>query len=132
MGHFLSDIPSTYYTSFGLDNCGELVDLDCQSQWYPIPETYTGLFWPPNGRGSNFASLLYLAGQDLQNDTPCMHISLPETFIDRGYSDSRHSAPGTCKNVQSNITYIGWPSGNGKKLSCSQACCLAQLCLAAA
>ena len=51
MGHFLSDIPSTYYTSFGLDNCGELVDLDCQSQWYPIPETYTGLFWPPNGQG---------------------------------------------------------------------------------
>ena len=26
---------------------------------------------------------------------------------------------------------IGWPTGNGKKLSCSQACCLAQLCLAA-
>ena len=27
---------------------------------------------------------------------------------------------------------IGWPTGYGKKLSCSQACCLAQLCLAAA
>ena len=27
---------------------------------------------------------------------------------------------------------IGWPTGNGKKLSCTQACCLAQLCLAAA
>ena len=27
---------------------------------------------------------------------------------------------------------IGWPTGNGKKLSNSQACCLAQLCLAAA
>ena len=27
---------------------------------------------------------------------------------------------------------IGWPTGNGKKLSCSQACCLAQLSLAAA
>ena len=26
----------------------------------------------------------------------------------------------------------GWPTGNGKKLSYSQACCLAQLCLAAA
>ena len=26
----------------------------------------------------------------------------------------------------------GWPTGNGKKLSKSQACCLAQLCLAAA
>ena len=26
---------------------------------------------------------------------------------------------------------IGWPTGNGKKLSCTQACCLAQLCLAA-
>ena len=26
----------------------------------------------------------------------------------------------------------GWPTGNGKKLSNSQACCLAQLCLAAA
>ena len=26
---------------------------------------------------------------------------------------------------------IGWPTGNGKKLSSSQACCLAQLCLAA-
>ena len=27
---------------------------------------------------------------------------------------------------------IGWPAGNGMKLSNSQACCLAQLCLAAA
>ena len=27
---------------------------------------------------------------------------------------------------------IGWPAGNRKKLSKSQACCLAQLCLAAA
>ena len=27
---------------------------------------------------------------------------------------------------------IGWPSGNGKKWSNSQACCVAQLCLAAA
>ena len=27
-------------------------------------------------------------------------------------------------------TDIGWHTGNGKKLSCSQACCLAQLCLA--
>ena len=27
---------------------------------------------------------------------------------------------------------IGWPTGNGKKLSNSQACCLAQLCLASA
>ena len=27
---------------------------------------------------------------------------------------------------------IGWPTGNGKQQSCSQACCLAQLCLAAA
>ena len=27
---------------------------------------------------------------------------------------------------------IGWPTGNGKKLSNCQACCLAQLCLAAA
>ena len=27
---------------------------------------------------------------------------------------------------------IEWPTGNGEKLSCSQACCLAQLCLAAA
>ena len=27
---------------------------------------------------------------------------------------------------------IGWPTGNGMKLSTSQACCLAQLCLAAA
>ena len=27
---------------------------------------------------------------------------------------------------------IGWPTGNGKKLSKSQACCLAQLCQAAA
>ena len=27
---------------------------------------------------------------------------------------------------------IGWPTGNGMKLSNSQACCLAQLCLAAA
>ena len=27
---------------------------------------------------------------------------------------------------------IGWPTGNGKKLSCRQACCLSQLCLAAA
>ena len=27
---------------------------------------------------------------------------------------------------------IGWPTGNGKKLSKIQACCLAQLCLAAA
>ena len=27
---------------------------------------------------------------------------------------------------------IGWPTGNGKKVSNSQACCLAQLCLAAA
>ena len=27
---------------------------------------------------------------------------------------------------------IGWPTGNGKKLSNSQACCLAQLCLIAA
>ena len=27
---------------------------------------------------------------------------------------------------------IGWPIGNGKKLSNSRACCLAQLCLAAA
>ena len=27
---------------------------------------------------------------------------------------------------------IGWPTGNGKKLSCTQACCLAQLCLAEA
>ena len=27
---------------------------------------------------------------------------------------------------------IGWPTGNGKKLSKSQACCLAQLCLATA
>ena len=26
----------------------------------------------------------------------------------------------------------GWPTGNGNKLSNSQACCLAQLCLAAA
>ena len=26
----------------------------------------------------------------------------------------------------------GWPTGNGKKVSNSQACCLAQLCLAAA
>ena len=26
----------------------------------------------------------------------------------------------------------GWPTGNGKKLSNSQACCLAQLCLAGA
>ena len=26
---------------------------------------------------------------------------------------------------------IGWPTGNGKKLSCTQACCLAQLCLGA-
>ena len=43
MGHILAcDIPSTYYESFGMDNCGELVDLDCQSQWYPIVETYTG------------------------------------------------------------------------------------------
>ena len=96
----LIDIPSTYYKSFGLDIFGELVDLVCQSQWYPILETYTGYGlvavlaskWPG---GSNFASLLYLAGQDLQNDTPCMHISLPETFIDRDYSDSRHSVAGT-------------------------------------
>ena len=96
----LIDIPSTYYKSFGLDIFGELVDLVCQSQWYPILETYTGYGlvavlaskWPG---GSNFASLLYLAGQDLQNDTPCMHISLPETFIDRDYTDSRHSADGS-------------------------------------
>ena len=27
---------------------------------------------------------------------------------------------------------IGWPTGNGKKLSNCQACCLAQLCLDAA
>ena len=27
---------------------------------------------------------------------------------------------------------IGWPTGSGMKLSSSQACCLAQLCLAAA
>ena len=27
---------------------------------------------------------------------------------------------------------IGWPTGNGKKLSKSQACCLSQLCLGAA
>ena len=27
---------------------------------------------------------------------------------------------------------VGWPTGNGKKLSNSQACLLAQLCLAAA
>ena len=27
---------------------------------------------------------------------------------------------------------IGWPTGNGKKLSNCQACCLAQVCLAAA
>ena len=27
---------------------------------------------------------------------------------------------------------IGWPTGNGKKLSNSQECCLAQLCQAAA
>ena len=27
---------------------------------------------------------------------------------------------------------IGWPTGNGKKLSNRQACCLAQLCLAEA
>ena len=27
---------------------------------------------------------------------------------------------------------IGWPTGNGKKLSNTQACCLAQLCLNAA
>ena len=26
---------------------------------------------------------------------------------------------------------IGWPTGNGKKLSNCQACCLAQLCLGA-
>ena len=26
---------------------------------------------------------------------------------------------------------IGGPTGNGKKLSCTQACCLAQLCLGA-
>ena len=34
------------------------------------------------------------------------------------------------KNVQ--CSCLGWPTGNGKKLSCSQACCLAQLCLVAA
>ena len=28
--------------------------------------------------------------------------------------------------------WSGWPTGNGKKVSNSQACCLAQLCLAAA
>ena len=27
---------------------------------------------------------------------------------------------------------IGWPTGNGKNLSNSEACCLAQLCLGAA
>ena len=29
-------------------------------------------------------------------------------------------------------TDIGWPTGNGNNLSNSQACCLTQLCLAAA
>ena len=55
-----------------------------------------GCFGLQMARGSIFASLLYFSGQCLQNDTPCMHSSLPEAFIDCCYSDSRHSAIITC------------------------------------
>ena len=46
------------------------------------------------------------------------------------YVDGR----GRVKNCRCHIqcSCSGWPTGNGKKLSNSQACCLAQLCQAAA
>ena len=47
----------------------------------------------------------------------------------KGQEEGR-SAAGSPNGVQP--ADIGWPTGNGKELNNSQACCLAQLCLAAA
>ena len=51
-----------------------------------------------------------------------------------GWIDGKASI--SCHRVQGLLHVqpadIGWPTGNGKKLSNSQACCLDQLCLDAA
>ena len=44
-----------------------------------------------------------------------------------GHSDDRYQARNLIQPAD-----IGWPTGNGKKLSNSPACCLAHLCLATA
>ena len=46
------------------------------------------------------------------------------------YLETRNGRIISWKNLQGG--WDGWPTGNGKKVSNSQACCLAQLCLAAA
>ena len=56
------------------------------------------------------------------------------TFLVQGVGACVKLSPDTtshqlCTTVQGG--WGGWPTGNGKKLSYSQACCLAQLCLAA-
>ena len=51
-------------------------------------------------------------------------------LVDLGLVDFDLGVPPSCPAVQT--ADIGWPTGNGKKVSNSQACCLAQLCQAAA
>ena len=50
-----------------------------------------------------------------------------------GQQNIRLSRRQICMPFLKTLVFVqgGWPTGNGKKLSNSQACCLAQLCLAA-
>ena len=48
------------------------------------------------------------------------------------YTGAQDCAKRQRKADDNRPAYIGWPTGNGKKLSNCQACCLAQLCMGAA
>ena len=74
-----------------------------------------------------------------------LHQLVPFNVLEKGSRYSRRRTFGVCVRRRLNGFLglslndrtilqppdIGWPTGNGKKLINSQACCLAQLCLAA-
>ena len=56
----------------------------------------------------------------------------PDQNIQNNAIAKREMSDGISKTDTVQPAVIGWPTGNGKKLSNSQACCLAKLCLAGA
>ena len=56
----------------------------------------------------------------------------PDQNIQNNAIAKREMSDGISKTDTVQPAVIGWPTGNGKKRSNSQACCLAKLCLAGA
>ena len=71
---------------------------------------------------------LLFVGNHVENHGPASRkLNLPASV-----SSLEQIERGTSSLLSVQCSCSGWPTGNGKKLSNSQACCLAQLCLAAA